>query len=186
MNNSGIRPRLATVLAVAAIGALSFGLTGAGSAAAGPQKPKPPMATPNNRPVATMTIHPSNGQPFSVPVYSLQVGVGAGVSAPSGGTHTASRASVSEMTLTRHTDSTSPVLFGYIVRGTHLPEVDLTGSLPDGTPFAYKLTGVLISGLSTSAGGTSFEESVALNFTTIRTTVGTNTAVYNLATNAAS
>lgn len=183
MNNSRSRPRLATVLAVAAIGAVSLGLTGAGSAAAGNDKSKPPAPIPRDQPVVTMTIHPSGGQPFSVPVYSLQEGVGVGISSPSSGTRTTSRPSVSEMTLSRKTDSISPVLFGYVTRGTNLPEVELAGSLPDGTPFEYELTDVLISGFSTSAGGSSFSESVSLNFTKIRMTVGGSSAAYDLATN---
>ena len=187
VNKSRIRPRLATLLAVATIGAVSLGLTGAGSANADNDKSKPPpVPTPSNQPVATMTIHPSSGQPFSVPVHSLQHGVGVGISSPSGGTRQTSQPSVSEMTLTRNTDSISPVLFGYITRGTNLPEVELTGSLPDGTPFEYELTDVLISGLSTSAGGSSFNESLSLNFTKIRTTVGASSAAYDLATNTSS
>lgn len=187
MNTSSrIRPRLATVLAVAAIAVVSLGLTGAGTADAGSDKSKPPAPTPSNRPVATMVIHPSGGQPITVPVYSLQEGVGVGVSSSSGGTRETSRPSVSEMIVTRKTDSISPVLFGYITRGTTLPEVDLTGSLPDGTPFEYELTDVIVAGLSTSAGGSAFNESLSLNFTKIKTTVGANSATYDLATNKAS
>ena len=186
VNNPRIRPRLATVLAVAAIGAVSFGLTGAGSADAGNVKSKAPAPTPTDQPVATMTIHPSGEEPFSVPVYTLQEGVGVGISSPAGGTREASRPSVSEMTVSRKTDSTSPVLFGYITRGMTLPEVDLTGTLPDGTPFEYELTDVILSGFSTSAGGSSFSESLSLNFTKIVTTVGANSAGYDLATDKAS
>jgi type VI secretion system secreted protein Hcp len=185
MNISPIRPRLATVLAVAAIGAVSVGLTGAGSADAG-DKSKTPAPTPGDQPVATMTIHPSGEEPFSVPVYSLQDGVGVGVSSPAGGTRETSRPSVSEMTVSRKTDSTSPVLFRYITRGTILPEVDLSGTLPDGTAFEYELTDVILSGFSTSAGGSSFSESLSLNFTKIVTTVGGNSAGYDLATDKAS
>ena len=133
-----------------------------------------------------MTIHPASGQPFSVPVYSLQQGVGVGVSSGSGGTRQTSQPSVSEMTVTRRTDSISPVLFGYVTRGTVLPEVELVGSLPDGTSFGYELTDVIISGFSTSAGGKSFSESVSLNFTKIRTTVGAASAAYDLLTNSSS
>jgi type VI secretion system secreted protein Hcp len=180
MNSSRIRPRLTTALAVAAIGVASFGLTGAGSADAA--KPKPPAPTPSDQPVATMTIHPSGEAPFSVPVYTLQEGVGVGVSSPTGGTRETSKPSVSEMVVTRKTDSTSPVLFSYITRSTTLPEVDLAGTLPDGTPFAYELTDVILSGFSTSAGSSSFSESLSLNFTRIKTTVGANSAGYDLAT----
>lgn len=188
MNKSRFRPGLATVLAVAAMGAVSLGLTSAGSASAGNGngKANPPAPVLSGQPVATMTIHPSNGQPFDVPVYSLQHGVGVGISNSSGGSRETTRPSVSEMTLTRKTDSISPVLFGYITRGTNLPEVDLNGSLPDGTPFEYELTDVLISGFSTSAGGNSFSESVSLNFTKIKTTVGVTSATYDLLTNSAS
>ncbi|WP_191277736.1 type VI secretion system tube protein Hcp [Nocardioides flavus (ex Wang et al. 2016)] len=170
------------MLAVPAIGAVALGLTGAGSAS-GNDRARPPAPVATSQPVATMTIHPEGGQPFSTPVYSLQNGIGVGVSSSSGGTRTSSQPSVSEMTLTRTTDDISPVLFGYNTRGAILPEVELTGSLPDGTPFAYELRDVIISGLSTSAGGTSFSETLSLNFTKITTTVGDSTAAYDLATN---
>jgi type VI protein secretion system component Hcp len=186
VKTSRIRPRLATVLAVATIGAVSLGLTGAGSATAGNNQAKPPAPVATSQPVATMTIRPSEGQPFSVPVYSLQHGVGIGISSASGGNREASQPSVSEMTLTRKTDSISPVLFGYVTRGTNLPEVELVGSLPDGTPFEYKLTDVYISGLATSAGGNSFSESLSLNFAKITTTVGANSVTYDLAANVTS
>lgn len=180
MDTSRIRPRLATVLAVAAIGAVSFGLTGAGNADAA--KPKPPAPTPGDQPIATMTIHPDGAQPFDVPVYSLQEGVGVAISSPAGGTREASKPSVSEMVVSRKTDSTSPTLFRYITTGTKLPEVDLAGTLPDGTPFEYVLTDVLLSGVSTSAGGGTSNESVSLNFAKIRTTVGANSVEYDLET----
>lgn len=184
MNTSRIRPKLTTALAVAAIGVVSLGLTGAGSADAA--KPKPPEPTPTDQPVATMTIHPDGGEPFTTPVYSLQDGVGVGVSSPGGGTREASRPSVSEMVVTRKTDSTSPLLFSYITRTAILPEVDLAGTLADGTPFSYELTDVILTGFSTSAGGSSFSESLSLNFTKIETTVGGNSAGYDLATGKAS
>lgn len=187
MNISRIRPRLASLLAVAAIGAVSLGLVGAGSATADNEKAKPPpVPTPGNQPVATMTIHPPSGEPFSIPVHSLQHGAGVGVSGASGGSRQTSQPSVTEMTVTRNTDSTSPVLFGYLTWGTNLPEVELAGSLPDGTPFEYELTDVLISGHSTAAGGSSFSESLSLNFTKITTTVGANSATYDLVTNSSS
>jgi type VI protein secretion system component Hcp len=186
VKNSRLRPRLATALAVAAIGAVSLGLTGAGSADANSGKANPPAPAVSNQPVATMTIQPSGEEPFSIPVYSLQNGVGVGVGSPTGGNRETSRPSVSEMTVTRKTDSVSPILFGYITQGTMLPEVQLTGSLPDGTPFEYELTDVLISGFSTSAGGNSFSESLSLNFTKITTTVGANSATYDLVANVAS
>ena len=85
--------------------------------------------------------------------------------------------------MTRSTDSTSPVLFGFLTRGTVLPKVEIAGSLPGGTPFSYELTDVIISGFSSSAGGSSFAESMSLNFTKIKMTVGDNTTTYDLAQN---
>lgn len=180
MTTTRVRPRLATVLAVALIGAVSFGISSAGSA--GADKPKPPPVTTGDQPIATMTIRPATGQPYNIDVHSLQLGVGIGVSSPRGGPRTISEPSVSEITVSRKTDSTSPILFGYITRATILPEVELTGSLPDGTAFAYELTDVIVSGLSESAGSNQFSESLSLNFTKIRTTVGANTAAYDLTT----
>ena len=64
--------------------------------------------------------------------------------------------------------------------------MELTGSLPDGTPFEYEPAEGFISGFSTSAGGSSFSESVALNFTKITTRVGASSAAYDLANNQSS
>jgi hypothetical protein len=176
------RPRLATALAVAIIGALSFGLTGAGSADAGKPTPTPPPPDATSKPVASMTVHPPTGSDITVPVYSLQWGAGLGVSSPSGGTRATSNPSISELTVSRNTDSTSPVLFGYLTRATTLPVVTLTGALPDGTPFEYELRDVIISGFSSSAGGSSYQESLSLNFTKIIDTVGGNSTAYDLVT----
>jgi type VI protein secretion system component Hcp len=184
MKTSRIHPRLATVLAVAVIGAVSLTLTGAGSAGAG--KPRPPAPTPTGQPAATLTIHPASGQPVSFPVDSLQWGAGVGVSSPASGPRQASPPSVSEMTVTRKTDSTSPSLFGYLTRGTILPEVELSGALPDGTPFGYELTDVIISGFSTSAVGPQLSESLSLNFAAFTTSVGASSASYDLTTSTSS
>ena len=184
MTRSLNRPRTATVIAVAVLGAVSLGLSGAGSADAG--KPKPPPTASTDKPVAMMTIDPTanqDGDEIVVPVYSLQWGAGLGVgSAAGGGPRTTSQPSVSEMTVTRKTDSTSPVLVGYLTTATTLPLVTLTGHLPDGTPFEYDLTDVIISGHSSSAGGSSYSDAVSLNFTKITTTVGSSSTTYNLAT----
>jgi type VI secretion system secreted protein Hcp len=187
VNTSPFRPRLATTLAVGLIGALSLGLTLVGSADAGNGRTTPPpVPNRSGQPAATMVIHPSSGEDITTEVSSLQVGVGVGVTSPSGAGRSTSAPSVSEMVVTRRTDSNSPVLFSYITRGTVFPQVTLTGALPDGTPVEYVLENVILSGFSTAAGGADWSESLSLNFAKITTTVGPNSATYNLATNTTS
>jgi type VI protein secretion system component Hcp len=186
VNTSRFRPRLATTLAVGLIGALSLGLTLVGSADAGSGRTTPPpVPNRSGQPAATMVIHQSSGEDITTEVSSLQVGVGVGVS-NSGPGPMPSNPQVSEMVVTRTTDSNSPVLFSYITQGTRLYMLTLTGALPDGTPVEYVLENVILSGFSTAAGGADWSESLSLNFAKITTTVGPNSATYNLATNTTS
>ncbi|TWH02372.1 Hemolysin-coregulated protein (uncharacterized) [Nocardioides sp. J9] len=186
MTTSRTRARLAAVLAVGAIGAVSIGLTSVGTADAD-KGGKPPKPEPGTSAVATMTIHPSSGDPIEVEVTSLQTGVGVSVSgSAASGQREASRPSLTEMNVTRSTDSTSPVLFGYITTGTLLPEVELAGTLPDGTPFEYELGDVFLSSQASAAGDENFTESLSLNFASIRTTVGGNSAAYDQGTGSVS
>lgn len=183
MKNSRIRSGLAAAVAVATIGVVSLGLTGAESAA-GDIKAKPATPTPvaTDQPIGTMTVTPPGGAAFDVDIYSLQVGAGVAVSDASGAGRTTSRPSVSEMVVTRKVDSKSPIFFRYLTTGRILPEVDVVGTLKDGTAFAYELSNVIISGQSASAGGSDFGENMSLNFTKITTAVGAESTTYDLAT----
>jgi type VI secretion system secreted protein Hcp len=112
-----------------------------------------------------------------IELQSVQWGVGRGISSPTGGTNReASAPSISELTLTKTLDSSTPKLFLNAVGGSGvIPKVELhfvdtssTGGA--GTVFySLELTNVLVSGLSTSAaaGSDRPQESISLNFTKI-------------------
>lgn len=113
-----------------------------------------------------------------IELHSVQWGVGRGISSPTGGANReASAPSISELTLTKTLDSSSPKLFLNAVGGSavipkveiHLVNTSSTGGA--GTTY-YKLflENVLVSGLSTSAaaGSDRPQESISLNFTKIQ------------------
>lgn len=186
VKNSRIRSGLAAAVAVATIGVVSFSLTGADSAAGNaPAKPSTPVG--NGEPSVVMTVHPPGGAAeFSLPMTSFQFGAGLGVGSPRGGDRSVSEPSISEIVVTREADATSPVLFGYLTKAVILPEVDLVGTLADGTTVDYELTDVILTGVSTSSGGKGFSESVTLNFTRITMGAGGNSWTYDLAANTTS
>jgi type VI secretion system secreted protein Hcp len=110
-----------------------------------------------------------------IEVGSVQWGVGRAISSPAGGNREASVPSISEITLTKTLDSTSPKLFLLAVGGgipagvtVKLHLVDTTGGT--GTVF-YELilSNVLVSSQSNSAspGDGRPQESISLNFTKI-------------------
>ncbi len=111
-----------------------------------------------------------------IEVGSVQWGIGRAISSPTGGNREASAPSISEITLTKTLDSTSPALFLNAVGGgasggvtvkLHLVETTAGGT---GTVF-YELilSNVLVSGISTSgsSGDGPPQESISLNFTKI-------------------
>ena len=112
-----------------------------------------------------------------IEIGSVQWGVGRAISSPTGGANReVSAPSISELTITKTLDSTSPKLFLNAVGGSgniakvelHLVDNSSTGGA--GTVF-YKLIlkNVLVSGQSTSAAAGSDRptESISLNFTKI-------------------
>lgn len=103
-------------------------------------------------------------------VSSIQWGVGRAISTPAGSTanREASEPSVSEVTITKLMDSSSPKLFTEACTGNagKLVQIHLvsTGS-PGNTYTEYKLTNSLVSAYSMSSGGDRPSESVSISFT---------------------
>lgn len=103
-------------------------------------------------------------------VSSLQWGVGRGISMTSGSTanREASEPSVSEVTLTKMMDSSSPKFFTESCTGAAGKKVVIhlvtTGS-PGNTYAEYTLTDALVSSYSMSSGGDRPSESISLSFT---------------------
>jgi len=103
-------------------------------------------------------------------VSSIQWGVGRAISTTSGSTanREASEPSVSEVTLTKLMDSSSPKLFTESVTGaagkTVVIHLVTTGS-PGKTYAEYTLTNALASSYSMSSGGDRPSESVSISFT---------------------
>ena len=101
---------------------------------------------------------------------SIQWGVGRAISATSGSTSNreASEPSVSEVTLSKMMDSSSPKLFTEAVTGAVGKKVVIhlvtTGS-PGKTYAEYTLTNALVSSYSMSSGGDRPTESVSISFT---------------------
>ena len=103
-------------------------------------------------------------------VGSIQWGVGRAISATSGSTSNreASEPSVSEVTLSKMMDSSSPKLFTEAVTGAVGKKVVIhlvtTGS-PGKTYAEYTLTNALVSSYSMSSGGDRPAESLSISFT---------------------
>ncbi len=102
-------------------------------------------------------------------VGSIQWGVGRAISTPSGSTanREASEPSVSEVTITKLMDSSSPKLFTESCTGAVGKKVEIhlvtTGS-PGNTYVQYTLTNALLSSYSMSSGGDRPSESIAISF----------------------
>lgn len=107
-----------------------------------------------------------------IEVGSLQFGIGRGISTPAGATanREASEPSVSEVTVTKMLDGSSPKLFTESATGAAGKKVEIhlvsTGS-PGNTYVEYTLTNALISAYSLSSGGDRPSESISINFTKI-------------------
>ncbi len=101
---------------------------------------------------------------------SLQWGVGRAISTPAGSTanREASEPSVSEVTITKLMDSSSPKFFVESCTGAAGKKVQIhlvtTGS-PGNTYAEYTLTNALVSAYSMSSGGDRPSESISISFT---------------------
>jgi type VI secretion system secreted protein Hcp len=107
-----------------------------------------------------------------IDIGSFQFGIGRAISHGIGSTanREASEPSISEITVTKTMDSSSPKLFTESVTGAagKTIKIDLvsTGS-PGNTYATYTLTNSLISGYSVSTGGDRPSESISISFTKI-------------------
>ena len=103
-------------------------------------------------------------------IQSIQWGVGRAISTPSGSTSNreASEPSVSEVTITKLMDSSSPKFFTEACTGAVGKKVEIhlvtTGS-PGNTYASYILTEALVSSYSMSSGGDRPSESISISFT---------------------
>jgi type VI secretion system secreted protein Hcp len=107
-----------------------------------------------------------------IEIGSVQLGVGRGISTPVGSSskREASAPSVSEVTITKLTDSTSPLFFQEALIGkATTAKIDLveTGADQLNTFLEITLTNAMISGYSASSGGARPSESISINFTKI-------------------
>jgi type VI secretion system secreted protein Hcp len=106
-----------------------------------------------------------------IEIQSMQFGVGRGISAGVGGgsKREATAPSVSEITLTKTFDISSPLILKEAIGGKAVEaKIELTQTDQSGKHIAYQkyiLTNALISGYSVSTGGDRPSESVSLNFT---------------------
>lgn len=119
-----------------------------------------------------------------IEISSFQWGVGRGITGTTGSAgDRQGRASVSDIQVTKHTDTSSPKLVQASASGTHFPEVVIEFVRPD-KQIAYqvKMKDVVVSKYAMSSGGDRPTESVTLNFSKIEWTYtsqkpdGTSTA----------
>lgn len=107
-----------------------------------------------------------------IDIGSMQFGIGRAISTAAGSTanREASEPSVSEITITKTMDASSPKLFVESATGNAGKKVEIhlvsTGS-PGNTYAEYTLTNTLVSGYSVSTGGDRPSESISLSFTKI-------------------
>src|SRR5579863_1928254 len=107
-----------------------------------------------------------------IEVNSFQWGVGRGIHSPTGAgaDRESSAPSVSEIVVTKHTDTSSIDLLSEALQGEgKTVKIDFVktdkGKLE--TYLSYELTNTMISGYSLSSGGEAPQESISLNFTKI-------------------
>lgn len=121
------------------------------------------------------------GYTGDIELNSFQWGVGRAIGTPTAGSTTrdAGTPSVSEVTITKLMDKTSPLLLQQALAGPATTEVDIffvepakVGSMAKpGQPVTYAeyvLSNVLISAYSASSGGERPTESISLNFTKVQ------------------
>jgi type VI secretion system secreted protein Hcp len=107
-----------------------------------------------------------------IEINSVQFGVGRGIGSPVGqaSKREASAPSISEVTITKMTDETSPLLFQEACVGKGKPvQIHFVVTQADKleTFLELTLTNVMVSGYSVSSGGDNPTESISLNFTKI-------------------
>lgn len=106
-----------------------------------------------------------------IEVNSFQFGISRTISAPTGGSsdRESSAPSVSEITITKPMDSSSPNLLNEALQGTgQTVTIDFVKTGPAGQPITYAeytLSNTLVSGYSVSSSGDNPTESISLAFT---------------------
>jgi type VI secretion system secreted protein Hcp len=103
---------------------------------------------------------------------SFQFGVGRGITSPTGAAadRESSAPSISEIVVTKATDSASPKLMDEALRGvgkTVIIDFTRTDKGQLQVYMTYTLTNTMVSGFSVNSGGDRPSESVSLNFTKI-------------------
>lgn len=122
----------------------------------------------------------SCGGSNSIEISSFQWGVGRGISSPTGGSadRESSAPSVSEIVVTKATDSSSPLFLKEALMGSvgKTVQIDFCRGHGDQTPYLqYTLTNTLVSKYSISSGGDRPSESISLNFQKITMTATSQT-----------
>jgi type VI secretion system secreted protein Hcp len=107
-----------------------------------------------------------------IEVMSVQFGVGRAISTRTGAAHSreSSEPSVSEVTIVKQLDASTPKLFVESCTGNKGKKVEIeyvTTGQESEVPLRYELTDVLVSGYSISSSGDRPTESVSLNFTKV-------------------
>lgn len=95
------------------------------------------------------------------------------------------KANFQDLSLTKFTDSTSPVLLGLVATGAHVPQATLTVASKSGVEVSYVLNELLVTSLSTGGSGNeeSLTENVTLNFAEFMYTVGAASFAWNIVAN---
>ncbi len=101
-----------------------------------------------------------------IEVDSFQFGAGNPVSTDFGSPNRSGTPSLTEITLSKTMDSTSPALFANLTQGERIPVMRVVLRLGSRT-FKYIIEDVYISSVSWSSGGLDGSESLSLNFRTI-------------------
>jgi type VI secretion system Hcp family effector len=124
-----------------------------------------PTLTRHSKAIGTVEF----GGGLKFPLYSYNV---AGKGTSGGGT--AGKTNIHDLNFTKYVDKSSPTLFKYCAKGTHIPQVTIIlrkGGGKAGQPQVYlkiKLQTVFISSYQQVNGGTKPSESISLNFTKIQ------------------
>ena len=114
----------------------------------------------------------SVSHPGAIELASFQWGVGRGISSPTGGMadRQGSAPSVSEIVITKQTDSASPLLMRACANGVHFPRATIHVRKAGGEQLeylVYKLTDVVISSYQSGGHGHGQTDSLTLRFSRI-------------------
>ena len=150
----------------------------------GPEGPAGPACTPGATPPPLQAGLLTIGSASSA-IYSFSFGATAPIS--SGGGGAAGRTTLSDIAVTKAADALSRSLFSNVVRGVHMPTVQIDIYEPGTTTVvaSYGLQDILISSFAAASGGNGQLESVSFNYRVITVTSGGSSFCWNIAENAA-